>query len=128
MAHLGDLGDQRRLITIMMLTFGTSKDLSAQTDKGRDRAFDAQIKGEHNSGPRHGLDNEGRPAYSTDIAGSLTHEPQHRESTHQVTHGAAIQPGDRCDVRSRLGAVLVEEAQDGREVCATHLILCRAGK
>ena len=111
-----------------MTAFRARKDLAAQADQRGDGALDAQVQRQdrHRRGDR--LHDKRRPTHTADIPCTLAHEAECGESAYEVTHRAAIEPGDRGEMRARLSPSEVQQAQHGGQVGPTYLVLGRPGK
>ena len=111
-----------------MASLHACEDFATEADQRRHRALDAQVQRQdrHRRGDR--LHDKRRPTHAADIARTLTHEAERGKRAHEVTHGAAIEPGDRGEMRARLRSPKVQQAQHGGQVGSADLVLGRPGK
>ena len=102
---------------------------AAQTDPGHDQVVDADVERQdvHPLGLRP--DHDRRPPGPAPTDGSaLVHQPRVGEVGGQRADGAAVQPGQRGEVRARRRAVDMQEPQQAAQVVPAHLVLGGAGQ
>ena len=111
-----------------MASLHACEDFATEADQRRHRALDSQVQRQdrHRRGDR--LHDKRRPTHAADIARTLTHEAERGKRAHEVTHRAAIEPGDRGEMRARLRSPKVQQAQHGGQVGPADLVLSRPGK
>jgi hypothetical protein len=115
-AHLDNLIQESLAIPAAVSSLLACEDLAAQTDERSNGALDSQIQGEDRNRSGDRLHDKRRPTHTADVSCTLAHEAERGERAHEVTHRAAIEPGDRGEMRARLGPSEVQQAQHRGQV------------